>query len=329
MFKKILFGIVIFGNLAPSFGFPCNGKEEFCDRKYSDITQIKTHNATSITTKGKFSLPNFVADQNRPLEKQLEDGIRAFKIPVHPVVKDGKTIPWVTHTVQKRELFETIDKNKKFIPEVVVNQLKKSLINNVWKMDSSNMPLIDFLTILKNYLDTHPHEVITLVLNTFTMNEMKQQFLDTFITSGMGQYLHIQDKNQPWPTLKEMITKNKRMVVFVDTNVNQAGFHYTPHFVRQNSYSFKNSNELNKDTCSTFDKPLKTPSALYEINHFITPGIAGSESEAKKANKYEALKSHVTRCNRPGIRPNFIHVDFYDMQFDDIKRVVDELNKTQ
>ena len=54
----------------------CNGYAEFCDRRYNEIAQINSHNATSYG-----SSP--VQDQDRTIQQQLDDGIRVFKLPLH------------------------------------------------------------------------------------------------------------------------------------------------------------------------------------------------------------------------------------------------------
>lgn len=56
----------------------CEGREDWCSRRYDEITWPATHNAMSNAEEG-WILPN----QNLPIETQLEDGIRAMLLDVH------------------------------------------------------------------------------------------------------------------------------------------------------------------------------------------------------------------------------------------------------
>lgn len=52
---------------------PCNGHPQFCSRRYSNITQITSHNSA-------FAVENNAAsNQEYPIEVQLNDGIRSRK----------------------------------------------------------------------------------------------------------------------------------------------------------------------------------------------------------------------------------------------------------
>lgn len=52
---------------------PCNNHPEFCDRKYSNITEVTSHNSA-------FSVSNNAAsNQEYPISVQLNDGVRGSK----------------------------------------------------------------------------------------------------------------------------------------------------------------------------------------------------------------------------------------------------------
>ncbi|PGH10385.1 hypothetical protein GX51_00143 [Blastomyces parvus] len=56
---------------------PCNGYAEFCERKYSNITNVAAHNSP-FAREG-----NIASNQNLPVTIQLNDGIRALQFQTH------------------------------------------------------------------------------------------------------------------------------------------------------------------------------------------------------------------------------------------------------
>ncbi|MDR3550091.1 MAG: hypothetical protein P4L31_01645 [Candidatus Babeliales bacterium] len=321
----------------------CN-RQNIWDRPFNKIAQINVHNATSTTKRGLVLnikpcwngwLPalcgyntgiNPVADQNWDLQDQLNNGLRVFKLPIHPVGIDNT--PWVTHTLQKREINDlvvSIAQKLPFSSSTIQSAINSSLQKNLWNIDTSNTPFLNVLNQLKAFLDNNPHEIITLDLNTFDMNLMYAQFLNVFATSGIDAYLFKPNTgNLSWPTFGQMITSNQRLVVLCDTQMNQPGFIYSNQYTTANNYTYKSIDELNADDCSIINKD---PNTLFIMNHFITGTLSGSTALANQANTYQALSNHIQKCcNSTGRYPNLIPIDYVDVHFDDIKRVIDEVN---
>jgi len=337
----------------------CNGKESFCNRSYGNIAQLMVHDANA-TTKGltegsvkiaghEFNLPNPVADEDRLLSEQLEDGMRSFKLPIHPV--NGRI--WAVHTLGSRDIDDAINDIVKKLPSglpksKVVEAIRGALHNDLWKIDFSNRPLMDVLTTFKKFLDNNKHEVVTLLLNYFDLStkELHQKVADDFKAAGLAEYMHVQDVNKPWPTLQEMIDSGKRFVLFVDEamlpELKNSGYHDYHDFWYQSEYNFHNINELNNDTCAEAVKNRakfesrfgRAPAASLgmQFQHFITPAIAGSEPESEKANKFDVIMGRINKCAKALARdgkevyPTFIMVDFYDKSFNDLRRAVDAVN---
>jgi len=57
---------------------PCLGKEEFCEKRYNEISYLVTHNAMS-SSQDRWIFPN----QNKGLLDQLEDGVRGLSWDIH------------------------------------------------------------------------------------------------------------------------------------------------------------------------------------------------------------------------------------------------------
>lgn len=61
-------------SVQPTNTVPCNGHPEFCNRKYSNITQIGAHNSPFVRP------GNLAANQMLDVETQLNDGIRMRRL---------------------------------------------------------------------------------------------------------------------------------------------------------------------------------------------------------------------------------------------------------
>lgn len=310
----------------------CNGNASLSDKRYNAITQIMTHNATSTTQKRLLGvIKNPVADQHNSLERQLRDGIRAFKLPVHQK-SDGTLV--VAHTLPKKEFERYLKK----LPTVLAKSLKKNIGTRLWRIDATHRKLSDVIQEVEVFLDNHPHEVITLLLNSFVGGSVLVEGLSTL---NLAQYLHIQEDNQPWPTLRQMVKNNKRLIIFTDERAPSIesdgyewvkGLHATSDWVYGNAYSYKTVKALQQDPCTpcgnAYIKAYTEPNnTLVLLNNFVTRGIAGCDVRARKAHTYELLKHRVEICRASLQRsPNFIHVDFYDENKASLKRIVQELN---
>jgi hypothetical protein len=76
----------------------------------------------------------------------------------------------------------------------------------------------EILASLKGWLDNHPREVITLQIGNGDDAIRIEEFVPHFQSTGAEQYAYVPnhslDKDQ-WPTLRELIDSNKRLIVFM------------------------------------------------------------------------------------------------------------------
>lgn len=328
----------------------------YLDRRYNKISHIKVHNATSTTQKTAWwFIPNLVADQNNSVDQQLADGMRAFKIPVHPVTLGNKVYPWITHVLQNREIEQYVAQGINYIPYVLrpffagsfENWVVSSLEKNLWQLDLTNEPVHTFLIKLKTFLDKNPHEIITIFLNVFDLNQMQKQLPEVFHTTAIDSYMLVQAIDQEWPTLRQIIASNKRLIVFSDEHISGPGFNYYDDFFYTNDYGFKTLEQLNADTAhsaltnkawlrkvAAIENPNENnpDNTLFDLGHNITPGLASNPTVSYQAHAFNIVIDHVKRCNETllikgnSIIPNFISVDFYDQNMNDLKRAVTQLN---
>ena len=339
----------------------CNGREDFCDKRYNEIFgQVRIHNAASyfdprtlrslMKSSIMYVYPNPVADQSIPFQEQLNDDRiprlypRVFKFPLHPVEKNGVRRVWTSHTLSYREFEEKFDHNKyaqalaPWLREKIRTFIKQDVL---WRIDATNMPFLDILQQLKEFLDTHKSEVVTLSLNIFDLT--LDEFVAVFKESGIYPYIHVQDLNQAWPTLRELIDLNKRLIIFQDEYRIRAdspdthvaalvkqypwitGFLWSDDFIFGNRYGFADLEKLENDFCDILNdnyirdqaayqnKDRKPENKIFDLSHTVTPGWAADKKITEKANRYDVLVAHIKRCYESlGMLPNTVTLDFYD-----------------
>ncbi|KAL8960550.1 MAG: hypothetical protein Q9183_005444, partial [Haloplaca sp. 2 TL-2023] len=137
----------------------CNGHPLLCERKYSDITHIGTHDAPFI---GILPMEN----QNVDIPTQLDAGIRFLQAQTH------------------------------------INAFGKlSLCHTSCLMKDAGL-LRDYLIVVKEWLDTHPFEVVTLLL-TNGDNVPISHFATAFEESGIIPHAYIPPPTSSLDTKKD------------------------------------------------------------------------------------------------------------------------------
>ncbi|KAI8820254.1 PLC-like phosphodiesterase [Fimicolochytrium jonesii] len=196
---------------------PCNGMQELCGLRYDQVTYAATHNSGSKDLKydchtlaksckaGKFLCWGFekgcnilVPDaierclwdnQVRAIDQQLSDGIRSFDIDTCQI-DDGSVVN--CHGAG----------NKRAIGGDIRQTLQS----------------------VASWVNNNPNEIITL---NFGDSDGDAASMARYIQGGLqdilGKWLFERSAGAPWPTLGELIAKDKRVVVMFGSNLFNAG----------------------------------------------------------------------------------------------------------
>jgi hypothetical protein len=261
----------------------CNGSQGLCNKRFNEVRFLTTHNAFNYALRGKqkkygpwtYLFPN----QNRPIQNQLNAGVRALMIDLH------------------------LDKN-----EVVLCHGGKAC-------DLIGKDLaVKVFTNIRVFLESHPYEIVTLILESYIPTLKLTEVLNE---SGLSAFLHCQPKGSPWPTLGEMVAHPQsqdckypgRLVILndhVEENDPKWNLNLFGDWAIETKYSYKKIEELD---CELNRGDKKND--LFILNHFTT-FIAGKKRDAKKINQYHFLMDRVKKCEAvTGKIANFITVDFY------------------
>jgi len=180
------------------------------------------------------------------------------------------------------------------------------------------MRLLGALDTLNDFLDDHPQEVVTLIIESYVG---AAKTADIFADSNIFERLHIQKNGDPWPRLAEMIERDERVVVLTsdDDSARPAWLHHSYDYAWENPYAAAAPDELSCDP----DRGDPNQS-LWIFNHFLTAPLA-DPSLAELINHNPEFMQRVEDCAFVrGDRPNFVTVDF--LSIGDTLAVVDALN---
>jgi len=224
-------------------------------------------------------------NQNRRLWRQLEDGVRGFMLDVH-VGRDGSVL----------------------------------LCHGLCAL--GQRPLADGLRDLRIFLGGPPAGGVS---RWCGWNAAEVQVAEGLAAGGRDRYVYppagSPGPSVAWPTLREMIAGNERVVVFTADRDRTLPWHlYTYDWAWENPYAATTPAEL---SCAE-DRGNRDRS-LWVFNHFLTAPVASPEL-AEMINHDPSFATRVEDCRSEagGDLPNFVTVDFYDLG--DVFAVVDALN---
>lgn len=168
-----------------------------------------------------------------------------------------------------------------------------------------SLPLADGLVLIRDFLDEHRGEVVTIIFEAHTDAE---RHAEAFDEADLLDRMHAQDPGEPWPTLRELIDADRRLVVFTDdAGVGAYGWYMD---VWAHAWETHYSAETTADfSCDINRGAAGNP--LFIFNHFLTDSFAVPE-EAPTVNANPFLVDRATGCMQASGRlPNFVTVDFY------------------
>lgn len=177
--------------------------------------------------------------------------------------------------------------------------------------------LIDTLNEMRVFLEDHPREVISIIFEAYATAEQTEQ---AFSESGIMKFVHVQPLGEQWPTLRQLIDSDKRLVVFTDRDRGAlAWYHFVWDYAFETPFSFEKPADL---VCTK--NRGNAASSLFILNHFLTRGV-GDPRLARLINFNPLFVDRAHQCMTEDERlPNFVTVDFYDIG--DVFAVVDDLN---
>ena len=288
----------------------CNGHSELCDRPVNEVAYAGTHNAMSITEYG-WLWPS----HDGTITNQLDAGVRALLIDTH-YWDDQAWIEDQLDELPSEELQAAV------LGIVDTIELGKEDGNYLCHMmcGLGETELEETLTEIKVFLDTHPNEVVLLVIEDLVTPEDTEA---AFAESELLEYVYTHQDGQPWPTLRELIRRDQRVLVMAEAEGPPPEWYLNAYtFTEETPYHFSALEDFDETSCQPNRGDTDKPFFLF--NHWITRA-SPSRVDASILNEYDTLLNRVRQCEEErGQMPNIIGVNFY--LNGDVFEVVDELN---
>lgn len=263
----------------------CNGSPLLCDRPLDQVAFAAAHNAMSAAD-ASWALPN----HPHGMVKQLDFGIRAFLIDLHSYdVEDG-----------------------------VMAKGETALCHGYCMLGAQKWS--DATAEINAWLTQHPREVIAFMIEDYVPIE---KVADGLASAGMLQRVYAHPVGQGWPTLNQLIAKDKRVVLMTQSAPKagappwQHGYH---DILFDNPYAAEKVGDF---SCAVL---RGSPGhGLSQLNHFLTVGLQHHQGLSEQANTLQVLGGQAQKCRKQwGRQVNFVAVDWYTAGA--LLQVVQELN---
>ncbi len=290
----------------------CNGYPELCDRTLEDVAFPATHNAMSAA-----ELPGwFTPNQRRDIRRQLDEGIRALLIDTHygvsrksgPVLTDlsregtSKVLEGVREELgpAAAERFQSL--STRFAESGEGGSPGPYLCHVVCELGA--IPLARALGWVRDFLETHPDEVLILFIEDKVSPEDTAR---AFEDAGLVRYAYAHRPGTPFPTLRQMIEADKRLLVMAEVDDGGREFpwyHAGFRLAQETPYTFNKPKQLARPaSCAPNRGGLNAP--MFQLNHWVEQ-VPRSPDTAQRVNRFDFLLRRATRVRgapRPACQP--------------------------
>ena len=302
----------------------CNGHAELCDRRLNEVSFAATHNSMAAADIATWMFPN----QEKGIPAQLEDGIRGFLIDVHNGVPVGdriktlledeaKAMEKYTEALGVEGVTAAMRIRERLIGSEETGPVDVYVGHGFCELGAER--LVDVLGKMHEFLVANPGEVVILIIQDEGVAPADIQ--RCFAASGLEELVYRGAVAKPWPTLREMVESDQRVLVFAENNAEGVPwYHLVWDVFQETPYRFLTPEEFSS-------KPGRGGKAgsLLLMNHWIETTPAPKPSNAAIVNSYDFLLKRARDVRRVrGMIPNVIAVDFYATG--DVVRVVDTMN---
>ena len=292
----------------PAVADACNGDRLLCDRRLDEVVFPTAHNSMSAAEFTGWMFPN----QELGTVALLRHGIRGLLFDVHYGTPIGDRIKTeIRDEVNARAKFEkaigkeAVDAAMRIrdrLTGVATGPRAAYLCHGFCEIGGN--ALEETLEGVKDFLVENPGEVLVFVIEDYVT---PADIAEAFRKSGLERFVYQGPLQPPFPTLREMIDADQRLVVFGENET--AGvpwFHPAFEAIQETPYKFHTPAEF---SC----RPNRGGSAapFFLLNHWIETTPTPRPSNAAIVNAHEFLLARARQCERErGKLPNLVAVDF-------------------
>ncbi len=302
----------------------CNGHDELCERRITEVAFPATHNSMSAAEEPGW----FFAEQTGGIPAQLDAGVRSLLIDTwygSPGDRGVVTDFWRSG-IDRAELEAEYGRDTVAAVERLRGRLGFAEGDGESEVylchvacEAGATPFDTTLGEIRGFLERNPGEVLLLVIQD---QVSPQDTRRAFVRAGMRDLLLTPPApGEPWPTLGEMIATGERILVMTENETSPDIPWLVPAFevMEETPYEFARPAEMNCD-------PNRggTGKPFFQLNHWLEQ-VVPSPSAAARVNARGFLLDRARRCERQRDHiPNVVAVDFYASG--DLMGAVDAIN---
>ncbi len=200
----------------------CNGYAQLCTRRVNEVVFAGTHNAMSAADSPGW----FIANQSHGIARQLDDGIRAFKISTHygvgsapghvrtDIAAEGEKLNRVSEKLsgRARSALQRFSAAVGFGPPKGKRAIW--LCHTLCELGATSM--VSFMSTIREFLERNPGQVLIL----FDEDYVSEADLErTFKQARLFGRLATLRPGAPLPTLRELVRAHHNVLVFTQEPV--------------------------------------------------------------------------------------------------------------
>jgi hypothetical protein len=303
----------------------CNGDPALCDQRLEQVALAGAHNSMSAAELDGWMFPN----QELGSVALLDHGIRALLFDVHygtPIgdrvktdIDDEEASRAKFEKVMGKEAVDAAMRIRDRLTGEPTGPRGAYLCHGFCELGAA--PLVPMLEGVRDFLVRNPGEILVFVIEDYVTPE---DVATAFRESGLEHLVYRSPITPPFPTLREMIDSDQRLVVFGENRTGGVDW-YHPAFetIQETPYTFHAPEDF---SCRPNRGGPDAP--LFQINHWIETTPTPRPSNAEVVNQKGFLLARARQCQRErGMLPNIVAVDF--AMTGDVVGVVAELNGLQ
>jgi hypothetical protein len=168
---------------------------------------------------------------------------------------------------------------------------------------------LDALEGVHRFLLAHPEEVLILSIEDDTDAADTAKLI---VDSGLIREVYRGPAKPPWPTLRELIDRNERVLVLIENDPGpEPWMHKQSEVTQETPYRFNTVAELAAPTTCEPNRG-DTDGSLLLVNHWVDTSPAPRKTIALEVNAPDFLGPRLERCRKERkLVPNIVAVDFY------------------
>jgi hypothetical protein len=292
----------------PALTDACNGDRALCDRRLDEVVFPAAHNSMSAAEFPGWMFPN----QEKGSVTLLGNGIRALLFDVHygtPIgaavktdIDDEKASRAKFEKVIGKEAVDAAMRIHARLTGTPTGPRGAYLCHGFCEL--GGLSFVTMLEGVRDFLVQNPGEVVVLVIEDYvTPADIEAAFRE----SELERFVYRGPVVPPFPTLREMIDSDQRLVVFGENDTSGVPW-YHPAFetIQETPYTFHTVQDFN---CKPNRGGATAP--LFQINHWIETTPTPRPSNAAIVNAHDFLLARARQCQKErGRLPNLLAVDF-------------------